>query len=30
MFGALRTLQKPFTLQQLYDAVREVLQPPAP
>jgi DNA-binding NtrC family response regulator len=29
-FGALRTLQKPFTLQQLYDVVREVLQPPAP
>ena len=30
LFGALRTLQKPFTLQQLYDMVREVLQPPAP
>jgi len=29
-FGALRTLQKPFTLQQLHDAVREILQPPAP
>ena len=30
IFGALRTLQKPFTLQQLHDVVREVLQPPAP
>ena len=29
-FGALQTLQKPFSLQQLYEAVREVLQPPAP
>ena len=29
-FGALRTLQKPFTLRQLYEVVREVLQPPAP
>jgi DNA-binding NtrC family response regulator len=29
MFGALRTLQKPFTLQQLYSVVHEVLQPPA-
>jgi DNA-binding NtrC family response regulator len=26
MLGALRTLQKPFTLQQLYDVVREVVQ----
>jgi CheY-like chemotaxis protein len=26
MFGALRTLQKPFTLQQLHDVVREVVQ----
>jgi CheY-like chemotaxis protein len=30
MFGASQTLQKPFTLQQLYDMVRQVLQPPAP
>ena len=29
-FGALRALQKPFTLQQLYEVVREVLQSPAP
>jgi len=29
-FGVLRTLQKPFPLQQLRDVVREVLQPPAP
>jgi CheY-like chemotaxis protein len=28
-FGALRTLQKPFTLQQLYGVMREVLQSPA-
>jgi DNA-binding NtrC family response regulator len=28
-FGVLRTLQKPFTLQQLYEVMREVLQPPA-
>jgi len=28
-FGALRTLQKPFSLQQLYEVMREVLQPPA-
>ena len=26
MFGALRTLQKPFPLQQLHDVVREVVQ----
>ena len=30
MFGALRTLQKPFTLQQLHDVVREVVQYEAP
>src|SRR5262245_5444002 len=30
LFGAIRTLQKPFPLQQLRDVVREVLQPPAP
>ena len=30
LFGALRTLQKPFTLQQLHDVVLEVLQQPAP
>jgi len=30
MFGALRTLQKPFTLQQLHDVVREVLQHQVP
>ena len=30
IFGAMQTLQKPFTLQQLSDVVREVLQPPAP
>jgi two-component system chemotaxis response regulator CheY len=29
MFGALRTLQKPFTLQQLHEVVREVLRHPA-
>jgi DNA-binding NtrC family response regulator len=29
MFGALLTLQKPFTLQQLHEVVREVLQHPA-
>jgi len=29
-FGALRTLQKPFTLQQLHDVVREVVQYEAP
>ena len=29
-FGAIRTLQKPFTLQHLYEVVREVLRPPAP
>lgn len=29
-FGALRTLQKPFPLQALHDAVREVLQHEAP
>ena len=29
-FGALRTLQKPFTLQQLYEVVHQVLPPPAP
>ena len=28
-FGALRTLQKPFTLQQLYEVMRVVLQSPA-
>ena len=30
LFGAIRTLQKPFTLQQLRDVVHEVLQPPTP
>ena len=29
MFGALQTLQKPFTLQQLHEVVREVLRHPA-
>ena len=28
-FGALQTLQKPFTLQQLYEVMRVVLQSPA-
>ena len=28
-FGALGTLQKPFSLQQLYEVLREVLPPPA-
>jgi CheY-like chemotaxis protein len=30
IFGAIQTLQKPFTLQQLRDVVREVLQPLVP
>ena len=30
MFGALRTLQKPFPIQALYEVVREVLQQEAP
>jgi CheY-like chemotaxis protein len=30
MFGALRTLQKPFTLQELQEVVREVVQQETP